>query len=86
MTDELVKRLRDSCVYNQQHYVPDPLVEEAADRIEALTAENEWLKELLRRNIDDEPCRLDHHGYCQAHYLEEDCSVAAALAALEKQP
>jgi len=54
--------------------------------IEELTAENEWLKELLRRNIDDEPCRLDHHGYCQAHYLEKDCSVAAALAALEKQP
>jgi hypothetical protein len=64
---------------------PEPVVTDA-DRIEALTAENEWLKELLRRNIDDEPCRLDHHGYCQAHYLEEDCSVAAALAALEKQP
>jgi hypothetical protein len=55
-------------------------------RIEALTAENERLRDLLKRNIDDDPCWLDHHGYCQAHYLEEDCSVAAARAALEKQP
>jgi hypothetical protein len=53
-----------------------------ADRIEALTAENERLRELLARNIDDEPCWRDHHGYCQAHYIEEDCSVAAARAAL----
>jgi len=44
MTDDLVKRLRDSCVYNEQHYAPDPLVAEAADRIEALTAENERLR------------------------------------------
>jgi hypothetical protein len=55
---------------------------EQADRIEALTAENERLRELLARNIDDEPCWRDHHGYCQAHYIEEDCSVAAARAAL----
>ena len=59
---------------------------QAADRLKALTAENKRLRELLKRNIDDDPCWLDHHGYCQAHYLEEDCSVAAARAALEKQP
>ena len=47
MTDDLVKRLRDSFVYDQQHYAPDPLVAEAADRIEALTAENERLREAL---------------------------------------
>ena len=36
MTDDLVKRLRDSFTYDQQHYAPDPLVAEAADRIERL--------------------------------------------------
>lgn len=25
--------------------------------------------------IDDEECSYDHHGYCQTHNLEEDCSV-----------
>ena len=36
--DDLVKRLRDSFVYDQQHYAPDPLLAEAADRIEELEA------------------------------------------------
>lgn len=30
----------------------------------------------------DEPCRHDHHGYCQAHFIEADCSVAALRAAI----
>ena len=30
----------------------------------------------------DEPCRRDHHGYCQAHFIEADCSVAALRAAI----
>lgn len=54
-------------------------------RVQALTAEVWRLRKLLQRNIDNEPCRLDHHGYCQTHYLEEDCSVAAASAALQSQ-
>ena len=52
MTDDLVKRLRDSFVYDQQHYAPDPLVAEAADKIEALTAENERLREALKNVLD----------------------------------
>lgn len=43
----LVERLRDSFVYDQQHYAPDPLVAEAADRIEALEAEVERLRGVL---------------------------------------
>jgi hypothetical protein len=35
MTD-LVKRLRDRFTYDELHYAPDPLLAEAADRIEAL--------------------------------------------------
>ena len=50
--------------------------------LEAQAAEIKRLRELLAQNIDDEPCWRDHHGYCQAHYLEEDCRVAAARAAL----
>lgn len=64
----------------------DRLLRNSKARIQALTAEVERLRKLLQRNIDNEPCRLDHHGYCQTHYLEEDCSVAAARAALESQP
>lgn len=30
----------------------------------------------------DTPCRYDHHGYCQEHYLETECSVAKARTVL----
>lgn len=33
----------------------------------------------------EEDCRLDHHGYCQAHMLETDCTVKKARAWLEAQ-
>ena len=52
-------------------------------KVEAQAAEIKRLRELLARHVDGEqPCWRDHHGYCQAHYLEEDCRVAAARAAL----
>ena len=38
MTD-LVKRLRDRLTYDELHYAPDPLLAEAADRIEELEAD-----------------------------------------------
>lgn len=28
--------------------------------------------------VNDDDCYYDHHGYCQAHNLEEDCHVARA--------
>jgi hypothetical protein len=30
----------------------------------------------------DDPCRYDHHGYCQEHYIEAECSVAKARAVI----
>lgn len=49
-----------------------------ADKIEALEAENARLKQreaelvaLLERLVDPDPCQYDHHGYCQAHSLDE---------------
>jgi len=44
------------------------------------------LVELLRNLVDYEECRTDHHGYCQTHRLEENCSVAEAREALEHYP
>lgn len=35
--------------------------------------------------FSDDPCRLDHHGYCQAHFLELHCCVAKARAALSQE-
>lgn len=36
--------------------------------------------------IDEEPCSLDHHGYCQAHgFLSEGgCGVAQAKAIVKE--
>ena len=30
--------------------------------------------------VMDEPCRYDHHGNCQAHFVENPCCVADARA------
>ena len=38
--------------------------------------------EVLRERVDDEPCHYDHHGYCQAHNVENPCSVAVGRALL----
>lgn len=64
-----------------------PLMCEAADQLDALlilltAAENGWdeARMLLRRYVDDEPCALDHHGYCQNHGLSErPCRNVAAI-------
>jgi hypothetical protein len=34
--------------------------------------------ELLKTFVDDDPCRLDHHGNCQTHSLGNPCNVAEA--------
>lgn len=39
------------------------------------------LRPLLEALTDDEPCTLDHHGYCQTHWggeVDGKCGVAAA--------
>ena len=88
MTDDLVKRLRDSCVYNEQHYAPDPLVAEAADRIEALTAENKRLREAGTKLAGfaghDELCAYQEHWWrknrtCDCGYTDAWKAWSAAL-------
>lgn len=52
-------------------------------QIAALTAERDRLLDLIEALADPDPCRLDHHGGCQAHgYLSlepgEVCPVEQA--------
>lgn len=54
-------------------------------RLAALEAIAEAAKEL--DHIFDAECRYDHHGFCQAHFVEKPCTVAemrAGLAALNE--
>lgn len=72
--------------------LPSPTVKVLMSEIDALREEhfNEVtalrlaLRDLL--DVNGEPCRLDHEGYCQAHYLSKPCIVAAAKALLEATP
>jgi hypothetical protein len=61
MTDDLVKRLR---LNDREIYLP--LLGQAADRIEALTAENERLREagakLNNHACHDDDCQIVTHG------------------------
>lgn len=34
-------------------------------------AERDQLRDLVAALIDPDPCRYDHHGYCQTHSLHE---------------
>jgi hypothetical protein len=40
--------------------------------------------ERLLEAIGPGECDLDHHGYCQSHFVENPCSVALARAALRE--
>lgn len=51
------------------------------ERITALTAERTELRALLEEFVDscgEEPCRFDHHGFCQEHMSSPPCLVAEA--------
>ena len=81
---DLVERLRDQHLSMTRN--------EAADTITALIAENERLREAMNalegilEPFSDDPCRYDHHGYCQSHFIQPkaDCCVAIARATLRK--
>ena len=65
------------------HDIPE-LAAEKVSEVERLTAERDALRSLLTEFVDDEPCWLDHHGYCQAHshFDEGECHMARARDAL----
>lgn len=59
--------------------------EEARRAAGRLTAERDALRKALAdllEPFEDEECRLDHHGYCQAHFVQADCCVKAARTTL----
>jgi hypothetical protein len=39
---------------------------------------------VIRALIDEEPCRLDHEGFCQSHGATRPCAVAEARALLRR--
>ena len=53
----------------------DRLLESALDQAGRRGTAEYLLKEWL--DVHDEPCYYDHHGYCQAHFLQEkgECIV-----------
>lgn len=81
----------DECPYfyeeDELHEVGQAVIEYTrSDLVAELEADNERLRKVLSNLLApfaDDECRKDHHGYCQAHFLEEDCCVAAARRALE---
>jgi hypothetical protein len=52
--------------------------------IDRLKECNRELVRALEGLVDDEPCRYDHHGYCQTHRLNNPCEMQVARAALKK--
>lgn len=64
-------------------YIPASALSDLTRENETLRKELEKARELLKALVDDEPCRYDHHGYCQTRRLEENCSNAQGKAFLE---
>ena len=58
----------------------DAALDQAGRRGVAEHLLNEWL------NIHDTPCRYDHHGYCQEHYLQPkgECVVELTRSFLDQ--
>ena len=56
----------------------DKALEQAGKRGIAEALLKEWLE------LNDTPCRFDHHGYCQEHFGQEgdDCIVQRTRAFL----
>ena len=64
---------------------------EASRNLRDLLHVNKKMKEQLKIakeilevvvEVNDEECWFDHHGYCQAHNLEEDCHIKKAREAI----
>lgn len=62
------------------------LVESQRDVIRKLRSEEWEARKLLGEITDPEPCRLDHHGYCQAHLWvgKGECAHRRAKELLQK--
>lgn len=66
-----------------------PFLIDAADYYRRLVEEDpaHQLEEALlalEALVDNEPCRFDHHGYCQSHTIGLPCPVAVARNLLRR--
>ena len=65
----------------------EELLANANHRAEKAEAKVVKLREALENLLDpfrNDECYHDHHGYCQAHFLEVDCCVASARAVIQE--
>jgi hypothetical protein len=62
---------------------PDLVISATLTDTRDLLGRVEKLEGLLNEVADDSPCRLDHHGFCQAHgFTESPCPVSEARTLL----
>ena len=54
-----------------------------ANKAEAEVVRLRKALEGLVTDEEDDPCWHDHHGYCQAHFLNDPCEMAEARQALK---
>ena len=83
--NERLKRERDAmrekAISNaRERNKAEAALAEAKQEIAALRGALEMMLEPYERD----PCWHDHHGYCQAHFLQEDCCVAEAHKVLAR--
>jgi hypothetical protein len=74
----------DATVEEHRRYPAAEQVRHDLRAAQADTAPGGGLREALAAllEVQDEECRFDHDGNCQAHYVEKPCRVAMARAAL----
>lgn len=80
--DRLSNRLSDFAFEHPCYKLSKELEKENGKMKEQLQAAVEIMKVVVE--INDEECYHDHHGYCQAHNLEEDCHIERARQFLKE--
>jgi len=77
---QTVETLEHVAKQNQQYHGA------TINSLRAAEVERDRLREALTRLLapfGNDACHYDHHGYCQEHFIEADCCVAHARAALK---
>lgn len=70
-------------VRGEYYPIADDILNETYEQVLSPAEEALEMLEVFVDYFRDEPCWTDHHGYCQAHWLETDCTVQRAQKYLE---
>lgn len=84
--EEVIENLKNEAA--EKDKLIQSLIDFDSEEVKRLEADNKRLREALEVMLvpyEGSDCRRDHHGYCQEHFLEEDCCVAKARAAIEEE-